>query len=239
MIEPDGQPPVSSDAPDLALGPHRTVEQVVVAKLRQAIITGALGPGDRLAYRELAQQLGVSVTPVRIALRDLSNEGLVEMRAHAGARVSPLSLDELEEIFATRIGIEGWLSRHGAERLTDAEIGRMSALLAEIEEAVRADDRVAYLQGTRALRTTCYEAAGKARLLERFFTLYELSTRYHFLTIADPSRFSRSLMLMEHFFSACKARNGVQAQRVMQEALEWTLSYLADAIVNAGDSSDS
>lgn len=210
-----------------------------MTKLRQAIITGKLRPGDRLAYRDLAHQLGVSVTPVRIALRDLANEGLVEMRAHAGARVSPLSRDELEEIFATRIGIEGWLARHGAELLTDAEVDRMADLLVEIEAAVQADDRMAYLQGTRALRTTCYAAAGRARLLERFLTLYEVSSRYHFLTIADRSRFSRSLKLMEDFFAACQSRDGRQAQRVMQGALEWTLSYLTGAIVDPHDGSDS
>ena len=98
---------------------HRTVEEALVEELRDAIVTGSLRPGDRLVYRDLARRFGVSVTPVRIALRELSKEGLVEMRAHAGARVSLLSIDELEEIFVTRIGIEGWLAQHGAERLTD------------------------------------------------------------------------------------------------------------------------
>src|SRR5262249_20618529 len=97
---------------------HRTVEEALVGQLRDAIVTGLLRPGERLVYRDLARRFGVSVTPVRIALRELSKEGLVEMRAHAGARVSLLSADELEEIFVFRIGIEGWLSQHGAERLT-------------------------------------------------------------------------------------------------------------------------
>ena len=67
---------------------HRTVEEALVKQLRDAIVTGSLTPGDRLVYRDLARRFGVSVTPVRIALRELSKEGLVEMRAHAGARVS-------------------------------------------------------------------------------------------------------------------------------------------------------
>jgi DNA-binding GntR family transcriptional regulator len=238
VSHPDDVPAASPELPVLTLGPHRTVEQVVVAKLREAIITGALSPGDRLAYRDLAQRFGVSVTPVRIALRELANEGLVEMRAHAGARVSPLSLDELEEIFATRIGIEGWLSRHGAQRLTDGAIGRMTVILGEMQQSERANDRESYLLGTWSLRTTCYEAAGKERLLDRFRTLYDLSTRYHFLTIRDASRFARSLGLMEDFFAACRDRDGARAERVMQGALEWTLSYLSDAIVDGHGSGE-
>jgi DNA-binding GntR family transcriptional regulator len=238
VSHPGEQPPSTSELPVLTLGPHRTVEQVVVAKLREAIITGALSPGDRLAYRDLAQRFGVSVTPVRIALRELANEGLVEMRAHAGARVSPLSLDELEEIFATRIGIEGWLARHGAECLTDEALGRMASLLGEMRQAERANDRESYLRGTWASRTICYEAAGKERLLDRFQTLYALSTRYHFLTILDASRFAQSLELMEDFFAACRERDGARAERVMQDALEWTLSYLSDAVTGSHGSLD-
>lgn len=217
----------------LSLGPHRTVEQAVVAKLREAIITGVLRPGERLAYRDLARRFGVSVTPVRIALRELSNEGLVEMRAHAGARVSPLSLDELEEIFATRIGIEGWLALHGTERLTDEGIERMADLLDELTQAAQVDDREAYLRLSWALRSTCYEAAGRPRLLERLATLYGYSTRYHFLTIAEGQRFERSRQYMEEFFAACRARDGVAAQRTIQEAIAWTLSYLSAAVTNA------
>ena len=221
-----------------ALGPHRTVEQIVVAKLREAIITGSLKPGDRLAYRDLAHRFGVSVTPVRIALRELSNEGLVEMRAHTGARVSPLSIDELVEIFATRVGIEGWLARSGAERLTDEGIEQMARELEEVRRAERADDREAYLQKSWALRATCYRAAEQPRVFDRFVALYEHSTRYVFLMIADVARFERSRSSMEDFFAACRDRDGVSAQRVIQDALQATLTYLTEAFDKARTAAD-
>ncbi len=155
------------------------------------------------------------------------------MRAHAGARVSLLSLDELEEIFVIRIGIEGWLSQFGAEALTDAGIARMAVLLEDVTQAEQADDREAYLQRSWAFRTCCYEAAGKPRLLERTSALYDLSTRYHFLTIAEVSRFAHSRSIMEQFFVACQQRDGASAKRVMEDALKWTLSYLRRDVVDA------
>ena len=212
---------------------HRTVEKALFEELRDAIVTGSLRPGDRLVYRDLARRFGVSVTPVRIALRELSKEGLVEMREHAGARVSLLSLDELEEIFVTRIGIEGWLSQHGAVRLTGEEIGRMAVLLDDLRQAEEADDRRAYLPRSWAFRMCCYTAAGKPRLLERTSALYDLSSRYHFLTIAEVSRFSHSRSMMEEFFAACQKRDGASAKRVMEGALQWTLSYLAEDVIEA------
>jgi DNA-binding GntR family transcriptional regulator len=216
---------------------HRTVEEALVKELRDAIVTGSLRPGERLVYRDLARRFGVSVTPVRIALRELSKEGLVEMRAHAGARVSLLSLEELEEIFVIRIGVEGWLSQLGAERLTGEEIGRMAVLLDDLKQAEEADDRPAYLQRSWAFRTRCYKAAGKPRLLERASALYALSTRYHFLTIAEVSRFSHSRSIMEEFFAACQKRDGASAKRVMEDALQWTLSYLSEDVIEADTAS--
>lgn len=217
----------------LVLGAHRTVEEAVVASLRDAILTGALHPGERLAYRDVAGRLGVSMTPVRTALRELANEGLVELRAHTGAWVSALSVDELEEIFVIRAGIEGWLARHGAERLTDAGIAEMASQLRGLLRAKRADDRDAYLRAALAFRVTCYEAAVKPRLLDRFVALYQHSMRYHFLTIADVSRFEVSRANMEQFFAACRARDGAEAERVIQDALLWTLASLTEAFVAA------
>jgi DNA-binding GntR family transcriptional regulator len=230
----DAQPSPTSDPSLFTLGPHRTVEEVVAAKLREAIIIGSLKPGDRLAYRDLAHRFGVSVTPVRIALRELSNEGLVEMRAHTGARVSPLSIDELEEIFATRIGIEGWLARHGAQRLSDEAIAKMAALLDALRHDQETDDTQSYLQHSRALRATCYEAAERPRLFDRFQVLYEHSRRYVFLLIADASRLERSRSDMERFFAAAAARDGPAAQQAIQKALQTTLSYLSRAFDKSG-----
>lgn len=227
-VSPDER---SSDLPDLLFPPetHRTVEELVAFKLRQAIITGVLKPGDRLAYRDLAHRFGVSVTPIRIALRELSNEGLVEMRAHTGARVSPLSLDEIEEIFATRIGIEGWLARHGAERLPDARIDEIEASLTELQLAEEAGDLESYLEASRRMRATCYQAAQKPRLFDRFRVLYEHSRRYVFLMIADPPRLKTSRGQMEQFFEACRVRDGLAAQEAIQESLLTSLSFLSEA----------
>ncbi len=84
-----------------------------------------------------------------------------------------------------------------------------------------------------AFRVTCYEAAGKPRLLDRFLVLYDHSMRYHFLTIADVARFEQSRSNMERFFAACRSRDGLEAEHVIQSALLWTLSALTEAFVAA------
>lgn len=216
---------------------HRTVEERLGEQLHHEIVTGSLKPGDRLAYRDLARRFGVSVTPVRVALRELSIIGLVELRPHAGARVSALSLDEVEEIYLCRIGIEGWLAQHGALLLNDEGVARMSALLDRLKRSETSDDRRAFLLRSWELRRCCYEAAGKIHLLERASALYDRSTRYQFLSIADDSEIARSRRSMEALYIACQERDGFAARQTVHDALDWTLSCLTKAIVSVGTES--
>jgi DNA-binding GntR family transcriptional regulator len=212
------------------LGPERTVEQMLVRELRNSILDGRLRPGVRLPYRELARQFTVSVTPVRIALRELSSEGLVEMRPHGGATVAPLSIDELEELFAIRTGVEPWLARLGAERVTAPDMEAMSAHMAEMEAGAAARDRRHYLEAAWAYRSTCYGAAGRPRLLQTASLLFRRSTRYMYLSIADEYRFEQSLASSRRLAEACRARDGRAAGQVVRESLEWSLEFLSQSL---------
>lgn len=85
---------------------YRTIGQSVVEILRQAILRGALGPGQRLPQDDLARRMGVSRAPVRTALMQLEAEGLVTFEPHRGATVRTLSAERIVETFALRILLE-------------------------------------------------------------------------------------------------------------------------------------
>lgn len=207
----------------------RTVEQILATALRRSILNGSLAPGLRLPYRDIAEHFGVSVTPVRIALKELSSEGLVQMRPHSGARVTPLSGEEIEEIMLTRAAIEPWLALHGAPNLDAQALEQMKQLLTELHASAAIADRPLYLETTWKFKDVCYGAAGRPRLLARVASLYDLSTRYHFLSLADASRMMRSAVYMDDFVAACERKNGTRAATVMRESIEWTLDYLAES----------
>lgn len=220
--------PEVSDVPQV--GEARTVEAVVVASLRRSILDGALVPGTRLRYRQLASRFGVSVTPVRVALKELATEGLVDLRPHAGARVSELSGEELEEVMLTRASIEPWLALKGAPALTADGVASLARHLDEVRSVTRSRDREGYLRASWNLRTVVYGAAGRPRLLTRVAVLYDLSRRYHHLNLAENDRLERSLGYMESFHDACAALDGQRAHDVMREAIDWTLAYLVEAL---------
>src|SRR5215211_3232332 len=152
--------PVQPSAP-LGLS---SVEDAVYRTLRQEIGRLALAPGERLRLEEVAGRLDVSLTPVRHALRRLESEGLVVSLPRRGSRVAPLSLEELEEIQALRLGLETFLARRGAEAISDEALADMTLARDEMERAFRAGDLDSYLASFWSLRDACYRCAGRPRL---------------------------------------------------------------------------
>lgn len=114
----------------------RTKQEYVYQALRGAILRGELAPGQRLVIDEIGRQLEVSAIPIREALQLLQSEGLVQSAPHVGATVSPVSEDEVHEVFAIMEGLETVGVREATRRLDDEGIAQLSAVVAEMDGAV-------------------------------------------------------------------------------------------------------
>ena len=106
----------------LNLDEYKPLRDVVFENLREAIVEGRLKPGQRLMEVQLAEQLGVSRTPVREAIRKLELEGLVVMLPRKGAYVANMSLKDLIDVLEIRASLEGLAASLAAERITDEDI---------------------------------------------------------------------------------------------------------------------
>jgi DNA-binding GntR family transcriptional regulator len=100
----------------------------VAARLRTDIMTGTLRPGTFIRLDETAAALGVSITPVREALRTLRGEGMVQLEPHRGHVVVPLTRGDIEDIFWLQATIAKELAATAAERITEAEIEELEQL---------------------------------------------------------------------------------------------------------------
>jgi DNA-binding GntR family transcriptional regulator len=206
----------------------RTVEGSLARELHDAIVKGRLPPGTRLPYRELARQFGVSVTPVRIALRELTEAGLIESRPHGGARVAPLSIGDLEEIYTARIGFEAWLAKTGAEALKETDLVELERALRGVDSAAQAGDVNLYLAAAWKHRSVCFRAADRPPLFDRVETLFERSHRYNWLTLGDEGRLDESRATAHEFHAACRARDGEEARAVLRRILDRSLEHLVE-----------
>ena len=119
---------------------HRTMAEYALEQLREAIILGELPAGTPLRLDELARSLGMSISPIREAVRQLEALGLAKHVPHQGARVLDFDPDELRDLFEVRLALESLAVRRAAERLTSAEAKTARGHLDSLDELRGAGD---------------------------------------------------------------------------------------------------
>src|SRR5215475_3289333 len=123
-----------------------TVRAMVAQKLREAIMSGKLKPGQRLVERELCEMTGVSRPSIREALRLLEADGLVNTVPHRGPMVSTISLEEARQLYAARAVLEGFAGRECARLRDPAVARRMGNALTRLKAAFTKADMMAVLE---------------------------------------------------------------------------------------------
>ena len=140
--------------------------------IHEAIMNGELPAGSRLRVRDLAEQVGTSVLPVREAIRRLEEAGLAERWPHKGAVVKGLTLEELVHVYDVRRLLEVEGARLGAQRIIPEDCDKMQAEYDLMRSAIAEGRVVALLDHDDALLTILYNAAGNPVLLETIRTLW-------------------------------------------------------------------
>ncbi len=129
-----------------ALGTRRNLREEITQNLRAAVISGELRPGVVYSAPSMAAQFGVSATPVREAMLDLANEGLVDIVRNKGFRVTELSEKDLDELSELRALIEvPTVRRIAAAGVPASVIAELRPLATEIEEAAARRDLIAHV----------------------------------------------------------------------------------------------
>jgi DNA-binding GntR family transcriptional regulator len=153
---------------------------------RHRILTGEYPPGSRLRLSQLAEETGVSLIPVREALRVLEAERLVCSVPNKGATVSELSIDDMNDLYAMRILLEGEAVA-SSTRLTKQEANSREALLVELEAAQEAGDAATTMRLHRDFHFGLYERTESSWLLFVIDILWKHAERYQWLSLQHRS----------------------------------------------------
>jgi DNA-binding GntR family transcriptional regulator len=184
-IDLSGDPSVNGTGADL-----------VYARLREAILHGRLAPGLVVSQVQLARELGVSRTPLREAVRMLQREGLVAGEANRMVRVAPLSIQDVEELYAVRIANEALAIRLTVPRMTAEDDAALDECLRLLASFAQQGDIDAWERHHRAFHTRLVRGAG-SRLCTLLSELYDHAERYRRLYITSEPR-AMSIGAAEH-----------------------------------------
>lgn len=146
--------------------------------IHAAILNGELPAGSRLKVRDLAEQVGTSVMPVREAIRRLEETGLAERQPHKGAVVRSLTFEELIHVYDVRRLLETEAARLGAEKVTSEDCSRMQSEYDMMRKAIDEGRVIALLDHDEAMLSILYQAAGNPVLLQMIRTLWQQCRAY-------------------------------------------------------------
>ena len=172
------------------------LRDVVFNTLRQAIIKGELKPGERLLEVQLAEQLGVSRTPVREAIRKLELEGLVVMMARRGATVSGITKKHLQDVLEIRGALEELAMKLACERMTDEQQAALKEQGALLEKQKDSDDAFTLSDIDARFHELIYQATNNPRLIQMLANLREQMYRYRLEYMRAKDK--RGKLLEEH-----------------------------------------
>lgn len=175
------------------------LRDVVFRTLRQAILRGELKPGERLMEIRLANQLGVSRTPIREAIRMLELDGLVIMVPRKGAQVAQITEKDLNDVLEVRLGLEELAVKLACQRITERELQKLyqaSRSFEQMLETTETDDLQKLAQADVAFHDVIYQATNNERLIQLLNNLREQMYRYRIEYLKDVK--SRRSLVEEH-----------------------------------------
>jgi DNA-binding GntR family transcriptional regulator len=172
-----GDPPLSVEA--LPRGGPRG--QQVIETMRTAIISGRFEPGDRLIESALSAEFGTSRGPIREALRQLENEGLVMSFPYRGAVVLGVSDEEVQEVLIPiRLTLERYSFARALERMTDDDFAELGKQIWLMEEAGKASDLIKLVEADLAFHEIVIVASGQLHTVQLWRTIWPRIRAYFY-----------------------------------------------------------
>jgi DNA-binding GntR family transcriptional regulator len=210
----------------------------VYESLREAILTRYFKPGERLQVDEIADKLGVSLTPVRHAVQQLANEGLIEIKPRSGTFVATLSIEDIEATFEVRIALECLAAEKAIGRIRPNELARIEDLMESLRQKVTDEETLRkHEKANGELHQLLIDAAGNKRLAEIYNGLNAHLTiaRIHAAERNQPragefgNRFKIEHAEHEEIVAALKARDVARMQTALRAHIARAKSSLMDA----------
>jgi DNA-binding GntR family transcriptional regulator len=214
----------------IKLDNYKPLRELVFESLREAIINRQLEPGERMMEIQLAEEMGVSRTPVREAIRKLELEGLVVMVPRKGAYVAGLSLKDVAEVFEMRRALEGLASELAADRITDDELDNLERYLVKIADDIERGDLNQVVETDTDFHTLLYQASRNQRLTQSISNLREHIQRFRTTSLSNPGRMKEALEEHRKIVEAISSRDGEAARRLAQEHIENAENCLMNVI---------
>ena len=160
---------------------HKPLREMVYEELKMQILKGSIIPGTRMMEVELAEEMGVSRTPIREAIRKLEKEGLVTIEPRRGAYASMISTEDMVEILEVRQDLEGLAAYFAADRMTEEKMEELREVSNSYNEAVKSGKMEDMIKYDTRFHHIIVESCRNKILVQMIEQLQELVLRFRYI----------------------------------------------------------
>lgn len=200
--------------------------QEVAERLRQRIFTSQLSPGNWIDEQRLAEEYGISRTPLREALKVLASEGLVNLRPRRGCYVAEISVNDLRDIFPLLALLEGRALAEIIARGQTDDLDELELLHDKMERAARDGKTQRFFDANQEFHQKIQELSGNRRMLAIVQDLRKVMRLYQHGFLRHGDRLHQSLEEHRHLMEAIRARDAAHAETAMRNHLLRCLEML-------------
>ncbi len=218
---------------------NHSMGQRVFNRIRESILSGKYEKGEELKEKTIGDELGVSRTPVREALRQLELEGLVTIIPNKGAYVVGFTAEDIHDIYEIRSMLEGLCARRAAEKATTEQLEAMEEIMCLSDFQLKREHYDQLVELDNRFHQQLYQASG-SKVLEHVLSDYHhYVERVRKVTWAVPKRSARSNEEHRQILEALKARDPEKAQQLanghIMNTMENISAYGWEDVVSASE----
>lgn len=208
---------------------YELLSRKVYRILKGRIIKGNLKPGGKILELNIAKQLGVSRTPVREALRELTAEGFVRTEPNLGMIVIDFSLEDLQEVLKIRKLLEGYAASVTAKKINKGEIKKLKKIIEKMNISISKDDVLVYSDLNAEFHNLIFNICGNKRLMKIYDNLTSSEHRFRIRSLRNnPKRLKYSLKEHQEIVETLKRKDSEQADRLSQRHIENVLKNILE-----------
>jgi DNA-binding GntR family transcriptional regulator len=217
------------------LGPRKPIvrhnlHDAIVSRVRDMIIEGTLAPGTRIHEGRLGQELGVSRTPLREALKYLASEGLLELAPGRGAVVRSFSAKNVEDSLIVLASMESLAGRLACLHASDEAIHAIRRLHNEMMQRYAARDRLSYFKLNQGIHSAILKASGNDPLADVHGVLQARLRRIRYVGNESPEKWAAAVADHETMITALEARDGERLAKVLGDHMQNTWARVRDSL---------
>ncbi len=222
----------------LPTGSGSPLHEEVVGRIRGMILVGELLGGQRVPEKRLCEQLAISRTPLREALKVLASENLLVLLPNRGARVAVLTAGDVDEMFPVMGTLEGLAGEIACQRISDIEIDEVRALHYQMASHHKRQELGEYFELNQRIHGKIFEAAGNETLGSIYATLALRIRMARYQANLSHKRWNQAMAEHEEILEALSGRDGPRLARILKTHLENTCESVKE-VIHASEVEDS